>query len=78
MPGCSGLDVQESLLAEGNLMPIIFLTGRADVPMCAKAMKRGAVDFLTKPVEERDLLAAVSSAPRSLRQGNEERRPSGT
>lgn len=73
MPGYSGLDVQESLLAEGNLMPIIFLTGRADVPMCAKAMKRGAVDFLTKPVEEGNLLAAVSSALETSRQGNEER-----
>jgi FixJ family two-component response regulator len=52
MPGASGLDVQEALAARGSMLPIIFLTGRSDVPMCAQAMKRGAVDFLTKPVRD--------------------------
>ncbi|OJV18909.1 MAG: DNA-binding response regulator [Verrucomicrobia bacterium 61-8] len=62
MPGLSGLEVQEALAGENSLLPIIFLTGRADVPMCATAMKRGAVDFLTKPVKDSDLIAAVDRA----------------
>jgi FixJ family two-component response regulator len=62
MPGMSGLEVQEALAGENMLLPIIFLTGRADVPMCATAMKRGAVDFLTKPVKDSDLIAAVDRA----------------
>jgi FixJ family two-component response regulator len=73
MPECTGLDVQDALLARGDATPIIFLTGRADVPMCAKAMKRGAADFLTKPVEESDLLAAVGDALKISREGNEEK-----
>lgn len=62
MPEQNGLAVQEALLAAGRQIPIIFLTGRADVPMCAQAMKRGAVDFLTKPVDGRDLIPAVRKA----------------
>jgi FixJ family two-component response regulator len=62
MPGRNGLEVQQALKEAGNTLPIIFLTGRADVPMCAQAMKRGAFDFLTKPVNDADLLAAVRRA----------------
>jgi RNA polymerase sigma factor (sigma-70 family) len=59
MPGLDGLALQQLLARNGELMPIIFLTGCADVPMCAGAMREGALDFLTKPVDEDVLLAAV-------------------
>jgi FixJ family two-component response regulator len=62
MPGRDGLAVQQALEQRGNQMPIIFLSGQADVPMCAQAMRRGAFDFLTKPVDEAVLLAAVARA----------------
>lgn len=62
MPGGSGLEVQEALAAQGGERPIIFLTGRGDVPTSVRAMKRGAVDFLTKPVTDAVLLEAVSVA----------------
>jgi FixJ family two-component response regulator len=62
MPGMDGLAMQQGLAQRGSHMPIIFLTGQADVPMCAQAMKRGAFDFLTKPVDDSVLLAAVSNA----------------
>lgn len=73
MPGRNGLEVQEALAVEGSSLPVIFLTGRADIPMCATAMKRGASDFLTKPVNGDDLLAAVRRALEAS-QRNEERR----
>ena len=60
MPGIDGLELQQAL-ADGEAQ-IVFLTGRASVPMCAQAMKAGAIDFLTKPVDDEDLLAAVSRA----------------
>ena len=62
MPGLDGLALQQALEQRGNQMPIIFLTGQADVPMCAQAMKRGAFDFLTKPVDDTVLFAAVARA----------------
>ena len=62
MPDLNGLQVQQALAERGSVRPIVFLTGRADVPMCARAMKRGAADFLTKPVNDEDLLAAVRRA----------------
>jgi FixJ family two-component response regulator len=62
MPGLSGLELQNALAAEGAALPVIFLTGKGDIPMTAAAMKRGAVDFLTKPVDEGDLLDAVRTA----------------
>ncbi len=62
MPGLSGLDLQRELAARDCHLPIIFLTGRADVPMTVKAMKRGAADFLTKPVEDAVLLTAIRNA----------------
>jgi FixJ family two-component response regulator len=61
MPGLSGLELQEALAARGSLLPIIFLSGHGDLPSGVKAMKRGAVDFLGKPVEGADLIAAVRS-----------------
>jgi FixJ family two-component response regulator len=60
--GENGLIVQEALRTAAWRPPIIFLTGHGTVPMCARAMKGGAVDFLLKPVDEEDLLAAISTA----------------
>lgn len=62
MPGSSGLDLQAHLVAKGIKLPIIFLTGYADVSTSVRAMKAGAVDFLPKPFREQELLDAVSSA----------------
>ena len=62
MPHHNGLQLQQALGERGSGLPIVFLTGRADVPMCALAMKRGAADFLTKPVNDVDLLAAIRRA----------------
>ena len=62
MPGISGLEVQRGLETHGCRLPVIFLTGRADVPDTVRAMKGGASDFLTKPVEDEELLAAVRRA----------------
>jgi FixJ family two-component response regulator len=62
MPGASGLDLQQHLVAIGNTRPIVFLTGHGDVAMTVQAMKAGAVDFLTKPVRDQALLDAVAAA----------------
>ena len=59
MPGLNGFELQEALAAAGRRMSIVFVTGHADVPMSVKAMKGGAVDLLTKPVDGNDLLAAI-------------------
>jgi FixJ family two-component response regulator len=59
LPGLSGLDFQRSLVSSGNMKPIVFLTGHADIPMTVEAMKAGAVDFLTKPVRDQSLLDAI-------------------
>ena len=59
MPGLTGLELQERLVAGGRRMSIVFVTGHVDVPQSVKAMKVGAVDLLTKPVDANDLLAAV-------------------
>lgn len=61
MPGLSGLEVQKMISAK-TVIPVIFLTGRGDIPSTVKAMKGGAVDFLTKPVDEEALLASVERA----------------
>src|SRR4030095_8854450 len=55
MPGLSGLDLQRELQAANETLPIIFITGHGDIPMSVKAMKDGAVDFLPKPVKDKDL-----------------------
>jgi FixJ family two-component response regulator len=60
MPELSGAEVQAALAERNTLLPVVFLTGRGDVRSCAEAMKNGAVDFLTKPVDAADLLAAVA------------------
>lgn len=62
LPGISGLDVQQRLVKEGIQIPVIFVTGYADIPMTVKAMKSGAVEFLTKPFRDQDLLDAIQQA----------------
>jgi FixJ family two-component response regulator len=62
MPEISGLDLQGILAGKGSLLPIIFLTAHGDIPKSVQAMKRGASDFLIKPVNDEDLLAAVRVA----------------
>jgi len=62
LPGSSGLELQDRLVERGCSAPVVFLTGHGDVPASVRAMKRGAVDFLQKPVAADELLAAVASA----------------
>lgn len=62
LPGISGLDFQQQLRRAGKSIPIIFITGHGDIPMSVKAMKSGALAFLTKPFEDQDLLNAVEEA----------------
>jgi FixJ family two-component response regulator len=62
LPGSNGLELQERLTRAKNPLPIVFLTGHGDVPQSVRAMKAGAVDFLTKPVDAPDLLDAVARA----------------
>jgi FixJ family two-component response regulator len=62
LPGVSGLDFQRRLADAGVQIPIIFITGHGDIPMTVKAMKSGAVEFLTKPFVDRDLLNAIHQA----------------
>ena len=66
MPGLSGLELQEWLAQSGHGWPVVFLSGQGDIPMSVRAMKAGAVDFLTKPVDEQDLLRAVEVAIKCL------------
>lgn len=73
MPGLNGLELQEALSRQGSEVPIIFLTGRGDVPTCLKAMKSGAVEFLTKPVNDDDLIQAVQEALEKDRIGRQAR-----
>jgi FixJ family two-component response regulator len=62
LPGPSGLDFQTELAKADIHIPIIFMTGHGDIPMTVRAMKAGAVDFLTKPFRDQDMLDAVSTA----------------
>ena len=62
LPGMSGLDVQRKLTEAGVKIPVIFITGHGDIPMTVKAMKSGAVEFLTKPFRDQDLLDAIQLA----------------
>jgi FixJ family two-component response regulator len=62
LPGISGLDFQRELADAGIRIPIIFITGHGDIPMTVKAMKSGAVEFLTKPFRDQDLLDAIHQA----------------
>ncbi|HEY9500095.1 MAG TPA: response regulator transcription factor [Pyrinomonadaceae bacterium] len=62
LPGLSGLHLQRELAERGNHIPIIFITGHGDIPMSVQAMKAGAVEFLTKPFRDQDLLDAIEQA----------------
>jgi FixJ family two-component response regulator len=62
MPGLSGMDLQEELNKADYHMPIVFITGHGDIPMTVEAMKKGAVDFLTKPFDDKELLQALRAA----------------
>ncbi|MBU3078569.1 response regulator transcription factor [Sphingomonas quercus] len=67
LPEISGLELQRRLNAAGDHIPVIFVTGHGDVPMCAQALKTGAVDFLLKPFREQELLETVQAALRQDR-----------
>jgi RNA polymerase sigma factor (sigma-70 family) len=74
LPGLSGLDFQRELAARKISIPIVFLTGHGDIPMSVRAMKAGAVEFLTKPFRDQDLLDAVRIAlERDLARREEEK-----
>jgi len=62
MPGLSGIDLQEELNKADYHMPIIFITGHGNIPMSVQAMKKGAVDFLTKPFDDKELLQTIEKA----------------
>jgi two-component system response regulator FixJ len=62
MPGMGGLELQENLAARGSKLPIIFITGHADVPMAVDAMQKGAIDFIQKPFRDQELLECISNA----------------
>ena len=62
MPGLDGLELQQALTAGGSHRPVIFITGKGDIPTSVRAMKAGAIDFLTKPVSDKDLLGAIARA----------------
>jgi FixJ family two-component response regulator len=74
LPGISGLDFQGELAKSGIKLPIIFMTGFGDIPMSVRAMKAGAVDFLTKPFRDQDMLDAVGRAIENdrVRRGNDD------
>ncbi|PKO91359.1 MAG: DNA-binding response regulator [Betaproteobacteria bacterium HGW-Betaproteobacteria-1] len=68
MPGMDGIQLQEEMIRRRMQIPVIFLTAHGDIPKSVKAMKAGAVDFLTKPVTRKDLLAALQTAGKKLEQ----------
>ena len=74
LPGISGLDFQRELAAAGVQIPIVFITGHGDIPMSVKAMKSGAVEFLTKPFQDTDLLDAIHQALDRDRAARQEQR----
>jgi FixJ family two-component response regulator len=73
LPGLSGLDLQREMVERGIHVPVIFVTGHGDIPMSVQAMKAGAVEFLTKPFRDQDLLDAVRSGIQRDRKGRKER-----
>ena len=73
LPGLSGLDLQKRMAESDIEIPIIFISGHGDVPMTVKAMKAGAVEFLTKPVRDQDLLDAIQQALERDRNAREQR-----
>jgi FixJ family two-component response regulator len=71
MPGLNGLDLQGELQAANANLPIVLITGHGDIPMSVRAMNGGAVDFLPKPVKDKDLLRAIEQAlARAARESN--------
>jgi len=73
LPGLSGLDLQKRMVEAGTEIPIIFMTGHGDIPMTVRAMKAGAVEFLTKPFRDQDLLDAIQQALERDRTAREQR-----
>jgi two-component system response regulator FixJ len=73
MPGLSGVDLQEELNKADYTLPIIFITGHGDIPMSVRAMKKGAVDFLPKPFDEKELMDALKRAVEKDRTGKADR-----
>jgi FixJ family two-component response regulator len=76
LPGLSGLDLQRELAATDTELPIVFITGHGDIPMSVRAMKAGAVEFLTKPFRQQELLDAIRNAierDRTIRAERQER-----
>ena len=72
MPGLSGLELQSRMAQSGPAIPIIFITGHGDIPMAVLAMKKGAVEFLSTPFRDDDLLAAIHSAMERARDSHRE------
>src|SRR5258706_1893372 len=62
LPGLNGIELQKVMTKAGNSLPIVFLTGQGDIPMSVRAIKAGAADFLTKPVQAAELLQVVKAA----------------
>lgn len=73
LPGVSGLELQEQLRRSRPDLPVVFITAHGDIPMTVRAMKAGAVEFLTKPFGDKDLLDAVEQALRRVRESSDER-----
>ncbi|MEX0871006.1 MAG: response regulator [Aquisalimonadaceae bacterium] len=73
MPGISGLELQDRLNQHGYTLPVIVMTGHADVPMAVRAMKAGALDFIEKPLNEHHLLRGVRAALQAATQAHEQR-----
>src|SRR6185295_9215082 len=73
LPGLSGLDLQREMVERGIHIPVVFITGHGDIPMSVQAMKAGAVEFLTKPFRDQDLLDAVTLAIRRDRDARKDR-----
>jgi FixJ family two-component response regulator len=71
MPEMNGMDLLSAVQKTGNPLPVVFLSGSGNIPISVKALKQGAVDFLTKPVSEKDLIAAIEAA---LERNEKERR----
>jgi len=77
LPGLDGLELQQQLIRDEVHLPIIFMTGHGDIPMSVRAMKAGAVEFLTKPFRERDLLRAIEQAIERDREAKAQRQEMG-
>src|SRR5439155_22700369 len=78
LPGLSGLDLQQELAKIDTWIPTIFISGQADIPMTVRAMKGGAVEFLTKPCRDEDLLNAIRQAIQRSREFEQRRRAEDT